>query len=1067
MKTTGQCETCGGPLAPEALSGLCPSCLFGLGQTRPPSGKPASPQGEDISVPQRYFGDYELLEQIARGGMGVVFRARQISLNRLVALKMILDGPLSSDSFIARFRTEAEAVAKLHHPNIVPIYETGEHQGRHFFSMKLVEGGTLEQRLRDGPPSTLASLRKAVGVLVPVCRAVHHAHQHGVLHRDIKPGNILFDNEGTPFVADFGLARLVESDSGLTQTGALLGTPAYMAPEQSTDAQVTTATDIYGVGAILYHLLTGRPPFQGASVVETLKLVAEKEAVSPRSFNAVVGRDLETICLKCLAKDPAARYISARALAQDLESWRKNEPIQARPASGAEKLWRWCVRRPMVAALAGGLLLLAIAMVVVCAAAFVRIDRARKTAESAQRKEIQELAETYLAQARALRWSGRSGRRFEALTAIAKAAAIRPSLELRNEAIASMALDDLYPMTNGPRTANSKEKLIIDWPRNRYAISAVDGAVSIRRLNDGAEIYRLPAAGDGVRNLDSFSPNGRWLPVCYNDGQVRCWDTQKAAVAFAERETDAEFGPDNKTIAELDKDGRLFVRDIDEAAPRRKLDMPVPIKAVWWSPDGTMLACIANEDVVIRSVRDGAVTARFHLPSYVFCAAWHPDGRLVAVGCADQCIYPLDPRTGKRLEPLTGSLGAVTGLAFHPGGRLLVSDGWSGGVRLWDYSSGRQILSVDGGPEGITFAPDGARLAVYSYGQSHVELFQVGGGQAVIDLALPGQTYSAGAGVSLLFGDDDRWLITRMDDALTAWDPRSGEPLARAESQRFGPLKLIEKGRRAIGCADAGLCRLTFVEDNQQNQFRFDPFHPVAPSLLSAQCPPGFLEAAGRDPSIGYVDVSRDGQRMGLAVRERCYLFDLSKDVLQAVTERQSWMKFVALSPNGAFVATGGWHNPNVLVWNGATGRLIRELSTESSPNVLFSPSGEWLVTSTGHEFRFWHTGDWSLGMVIPRKQNGDLPSPMCFSADGKMLALVDPPGIVHLVSASSGETLAQIEPQPGNEILALEFNADASQLAISRKGAPVQVWNLDYVRRQLAGLGLDWSNRTATAVGN
>ena len=297
------------------------------------------------------LGDYELLEEIGRGGQGVVFRARQKSLNRIVALKVIGLGQWATRAHLKRFRLEAEAAASLDHPCIVPIYEVGERDGQCYFSMKFVEGGQLDEVVRHTP----MSIRQAVELIAKVARTVHYAHEHGILHRDIKPGNILLDGKGEPRLTDFGLARLVESESTVTRTLEVLGTPSYMAPEQaagnnSTTAGLTSATDVYGLGAVLYQLLAGHPPFAGGTTYETIKLLLETDPRPPRLWNPKIDRDLSTICLKCLEKDPHRRYSSALALAEDLERWLRHEPIQARRTGVVARGKKWLQRNPTVAA---------------------------------------------------------------------------------------------------------------------------------------------------------------------------------------------------------------------------------------------------------------------------------------------------------------------------------------------------------------------------------------------------------------------------------------------------------------------------------------------------------------------------------------------------------------------------------------------------------------------------------------------------------------------------------------------------------------------------------------------
>ena len=302
------------------------------------------------------FGDYELLEEIGRGGQGTVYRAHQKSLNRTVALKVIVPGPWTIATHLKRFRREAEAAANLDHPGILPIYEIGERDGCCYFSTKFVEGGQLDQIVGRAPQS----IRQSAELIAKVARTVHYAHEHGILHRDIKPGNILLDANGEPHLTDFGLARLVESESSVTHTLEVLGTPSYMAPEQAlgNNAAISSATDIYGLGAVLYQLLTGHPPFAGGTTYETIKLVLDTEPRQPRLLNPKIDRDLSTICLKCLEKDPSRRYASALALAEDLERWLKHEPIRARRTGIFARGRKWVRRNPTIAIMAALVLIL-------------------------------------------------------------------------------------------------------------------------------------------------------------------------------------------------------------------------------------------------------------------------------------------------------------------------------------------------------------------------------------------------------------------------------------------------------------------------------------------------------------------------------------------------------------------------------------------------------------------------------------------------------------------------------------------------------------------------------------
>src|SRR5258705_2918507 len=375
------CRKCGAKIFSSAPEGLCPRCVLksalgnfpdsavaggvGPGRSDTPSaadenGAPNNKKSASAAELLGELGDYELLEEVGRGGQGVVFRARQKSLNRTVALKVISLGQWASKAHLKRFRLEAEAAARLEHPGIVPIHEVGERDGSCYFSMKFIEGGQLDEVVKQAP----MSIRQAAELIAKVARTVHYAHEHGILHRDIKPGNILLDQKGQPHLTDFGLARLVESESTVTRTLEVLGTPSYMAPEQAVGNNdvVSSVTDVYGLGAVLYQLLTGHAPFAGGTTYETIKLLLDTEPRPPRLLNPKIDRDLSTICLKCLEKDPKLRYASAFALAEDLEHWLKHEPIVARHTGLFTHTRKWVRRKPAIAALIAALAALATAI---------------------------------------------------------------------------------------------------------------------------------------------------------------------------------------------------------------------------------------------------------------------------------------------------------------------------------------------------------------------------------------------------------------------------------------------------------------------------------------------------------------------------------------------------------------------------------------------------------------------------------------------------------------------------------------------------------------------------------
>lgn len=778
------------------------------------------------------FGDYELLEEIARGGMGIVFKARQRSLNRIVAVKTIQAGQLASEEEVKRFHTEAEAAANLDHPGIVPIYEVGQYQGQHFFSMGFVEGMSLAARVSEGPLRP----HKAAELLTQIVEAVAYAHEQGVIHRDLKPANILLDQHGRPRVTDFGLAKMVEADIGLTETGQVMGTPSYMPPEQASGdtAEIGALSDVYSLGAILYCLLTGRPPFQGSTPIDTTRLVLQQDPVSPRQLNTAVDRDLETICLKCLEKEAVRRYSSAQELADDLHRFLTRKPIHALPVSHWARLWRWCKRQPVVAALVAAVFTsLAAGLVVSIYFAFesegrrIQSDQRLVEVERFTRLSTRLVLDRY----QELNESGASGAALVFLSrglqmSLPKDDSLQNAIRCQITRLAQ----EIHPLTR-VITTDGPVSFAAWGPDGQWIVTAASqshapqfwnatsgtriGAMTTSLTRNAVPVGPVTAPQPSFRHVMFPAPAHLVLVSAANKGFL--WDTRtrlpyqwgsnagslgyRIASWIQTHHADILAVSPNSKFLLTARSNELQLWDVSTLQPSGDpvaLDGIETPRVVALNTKGEIAIGTGENGVCLYNpLKDGASPfQQLESRAKITAIAFSPNNETLCTGSEDGLVKLWDLSTGYMIGRAISHASAVNVVGFSTDANFVLTGGSDGALKIWrfrvpiDHVSGRVDQSEDrrgGEPQTeagesasiIAFSPDGQGLVMGS-DSGHLSLWNVATQEVVYRVSA-----HEGSITAIAFSPDGSAVASgSLDRTVRMWDTRGlaamGKPLRHA-----------------------------------------------------------------------------------------------------------------------------------------------------------------------------------------------------------------------------------------------------------------------------------------------
>jgi serine/threonine protein kinase/WD40 repeat protein len=1069
------------------------------------------------------IADYRILREMGRGGMGIVYEAIQESLGRRVALKVLPFHGLLGRTHLERFCREARAAARLHHTNIVPVFAVGEDHGIHYYAMQFIQGQSLAEVLREVrrqeprfddktglldssgsvPPSQSELttqvqgpyFRKAAQIGLQVAEALDYAHREGILHRDIKPANLLLDTSGRMWITDFGLAKS-EEWAELTSPGDVLGTVRYMAPERF-QGRADARSDVYGLGLTLYEMLTLRPAFGDSDRVRLMDRIAHEEPPRPRQVDPHIPRDLETMVLKAMAKEPSLRYATSADLAADLRRYLDDRPIQARRTPLRERAWRWCKRNRLAAALMAFVVLL---FALFSAGAFLysaQLARALGDAKAANLVAQEKLWVSLADRAQALRMSRHPGQRVASLESIRDALKLpvphgHSRAELRTAAIAALALPDLELMREWEGYPAGSRDLAFDGNLERYARLSSSGFVSVRRVSDDAEIAHWQESTKTWPDQESFlrfSPDGRYLctrhaasgrlTVRKLDGPEPpiCYEGANPAAGYA-----MDFSPDSQRLAYLVADSRVAIVDL---ASGRVTYLPATgdnQEYIRFAPDGRRFAVavrrVNQRGIEIRDAATGRAQQLLPHAQHPVNPAWHPDGETLATCCDDKLIRIWHVASGRLLGVLAGHKTLGIHCAFTQDGSALLSNDWSNVLRVWEPSSGRLLLSRPANGYWMLHATsDGRVAAVHDSDLTRVQILHV-------HTALEYRAIGPGGYLSQGVSDLYRVAVHPKSRLLAARGARGSLLLVDLETGR-------EVGSMSV---DPHTTPLSWSGDlltyGVRGLWRW-PTHeePQSPAYYRLGPPKRLLAGSFWDGPWGS---SFDGQTIAIPDRnggagvfdQRSPAFASLRPLFPLSSEgrspppqggsdfvhlrTQQDVRFCTVSPDGRWVATGS-HNNNsasaVKVWSAASGELVKDLPVPTRSAADFSPDGRWLLT-TGGGCRLWEVGSWRAGPKLGGAWG-------CFSADGALLALEHSAGALRLVRPDTGAELARLEAPEQTRLQPTAFSPDGRWLiAVGIDTEALHVWDLDLLRAQLADLGLDWDTssyktRAAPLAGN